>query len=115
MPHTYGFWEAGEFAPINNNESPKKGRKEGENAVSRKARGGVALKLTEKMICQLKSFFVNPNNSLAFPKIALFGISPRFAAMRGLPKKSECENCYNRKAPKNFRREKNAAEPTLCR
>ena len=27
---------------------PLKGRKEGENAVSRKARGGVALKLTEK-------------------------------------------------------------------
>ncbi len=61
-----------------------KGRKEGENAVSRKARGGVALKLTENRRQRLAEVFVNPNNSFAFPKIALFGISPRFAATRGL-------------------------------
>ena len=33
-------------------------------------------------------------------KTALFKKRTRFAAMSGLPKKSECENCYNRKALK---------------
>ena len=79
------------------------------------ASNGVALKLTENRRRQLAEVFVNANNLLAFPKIALFGISPRFAAMSGLSKKSECENCFNKKALKYFRREKNAAEPTLCR
>ena len=39
---------------------PLKGRKEGENAVSRKARGGVALKLTENRRRQLAEVFVTP-------------------------------------------------------
>ena len=33
LPHTYGFWEAGEFAPINNKCALKEGAKRGENAA----------------------------------------------------------------------------------
>ena len=81
-------------------------------ALKMRAAEGSALIITENRRRQLAEVFVNANNLLAFPKIALFGISPRFAAMSGLSKKSECENCFNKKALKYFRREKNAAEPT---
>ena len=43
----FALWEEGEFAPLYIKCAPIKGRKEGENAVSRfAARGGVALKIT---------------------------------------------------------------------
>ena len=40
----FAFWEEGEFAPLHIMCALIKGAKSGENAVSRKARGGVALK-----------------------------------------------------------------------
>ena len=64
LPHTYGFGEEGEFAPINNNESPKKGRKEGENAAEnakafeRRCRPPI----TENRRRQLAEVFVSRNN-----------------------------------------------------
>ena len=72
---------------------PLKGRKEGENAVSRKARGGVALKLTENRRRQLAEVFVNQKDLRRVPK------SPFWISALDLPHacgycgKIECGDC----------------------
>ena len=55
----FALREEGEFAPLYIMCALIKGAKSGENAVSRKARGGVALKFTENRRRQLAEIFVN--------------------------------------------------------
>ena len=93
----FALREEGEFAPLHTMCAPKRAQRAEKPLSSRQYVGEQRCRpqITENRRRQLAEVFVNANNLLAFPKITLFGKSPRFAAMRGLPKKSECENCFN--------------------
>ena len=89
----FALREEGEFAPLHIMCAPKKGAKSGENADSRKARGGVALKLTENRRRRPAEVFVNQKDLMRVPK-SLFWISAlKLPHTCGYCGKIECGDC----------------------